>query len=287
MPARPGRGDPLPLRWLIGVELARHRNAAGLSMAQVSELVGMTKAKLGNMETGRQTQSAADIGSLLTAYRVERDDIDRLVALTERADEAAWWTGAAGAVPDWFRTFAGLERIATREFVYEPTIINGLLQTAEYAREVSSASILVSTADVERVVALRLARAERLNDPDEPLQLHVVLAEAALHLRVGDADMRREQLAYLVEAARRPNVTIQVIRPDGGYHSAHQGRFFLLDFAEVRTIGYVETIDGAVYLQDPDHVGTCELIASQLAHVALDPDRSVDLISTMAAEPTD
>lgn len=284
MPPRPSRGDPSPLRWLIGVELARHRNAAGLSMAEVAGLVGMTKAKLGNMETGRQTQSASDIGSLLTAYRVERDDIDSLVALTERADEAAWWTGAASAVPEWFRTFAGLERIATREFNYEPTIVNGLLQTDAYAREVSSASMLVSRADVDRVVALRLARAERLTAGDEALQLHVVLGEAALRLRIGDEQLRREQLVYLTEMAGRPNITLQVIRPEDGNHSAHQGRFFLLDFTEVRSIGYMEMIDGAVYLQDPDQVRTCSLVADQLAHTALDPEQSVELISSLADE---
>jgi hypothetical protein len=234
--------------------------------------------------TGRQTQSASDIGSLLTEYRVERDDIDRLVALTERADEAAWWMGAAGSVPEWFRTFAGLERIATREFVYEPTIINGLLQTQAYAREVSSASMLVSRADIERVVALRLARAERLIAAEEPLQLHAILAEAALHLRVGDDQLRHEQLVYLTEMAQRPNITLQVIRPEDGYHSAHQGRFTLLDFAEVRSFGYMEMIDGAVYLQDPNQVRTCGLIADQLSHTALGPDESVELVLSLAAE---
>jgi transcriptional regulator with XRE-family HTH domain len=283
VPARPTRGDPSPLRWLISVELARHRNNAGLSMAEVSELTGMTKAKLGHLETGRQLQSAADIASLLTAYHVDRDAIDRLVSLAERADEAAWWTGAAHAVPDWFRTFAGLERIATREFVFEPTIITGLLQTEAYARAVNATSVLVSTAEVDRIVELRLGRAERLTDGN-PLQLHAVLAESALRLRIGDADTRREQLAHLVEMAQRPNVVLQIIRPEDGYHDAHQGRMTLLDFAEVRSIGYAEMVDGAVYLQDPDQIRTCTLISDQLRRIALDPDRSIELIASLAGD---
>jgi transcriptional regulator with XRE-family HTH domain len=286
MPVRPARGGPSPLRWLVGVELARHREGAGLSMAQVAEMVGMTKAKIGHIETGRQLQSPADIASLLTAYQVDRDTIDRLVALTERADEAAWWTGAAQAVPEWFGTFAGLEHIATREFVFEPTVITGLLQTEAYSRAINSASLLVRAADVDRVVALRLARAERVVDVDDPLELHAVLAEPALRLRVGDAATRRAQLEHLVEMARRPNVTLQVVRPEDGYHDAHQGRLILLDFAEVRSIGYVEMVDGAVYLQDPDQVRTCTLIADQLSRIALDPDSSVELIDSLANDIT-
>jgi transcriptional regulator with XRE-family HTH domain len=286
VPARPTRGDPSPLRWLISVELARHRNNAGLSMADVAELTGMTKAKLGHLETGRQLQSASDIASLLTAYHVDRDTIDRLVALSERADEAAWWTGAAHAIPEWFRIFAGLERIATREFVFEPLIITGLLQTEGYIRAASAVSMLVSTADVDRFVDQRLARTERLTSSD-PLELHAVLTETAIRMRVGDPEVRRAQLAHLAEMARRPNVTIQILRAEHGFHDAWQGQLILLDFAEVRSIGYTEVIDGAVYLQDPDQVRTCTLIADQLCRLALDPDRSVELITALATEITD
>lgn len=286
MPTRPTRGGPSPLRWLISVELARHRNNAGLSMSQVADETGMTKAKLGHLETGRQVQSASDIASLLTAYRVDRDTIDRLVSLSERADEAAWWTGSAHAIPEWFRIFAGLERIATREFVFEPLVITGLLQTEAYLRAASAVSLLVSAADVDRFVEQRLARTQRLTD-DEPLELHAVLTESALRLRVGDADVHRAQLAHLVEMTQRSNVTIQVLRAEAGYHDAWQGQLILLDFAEVRSIGYTEVIDGAVYLQDPDQVRTCTLIADQLSRLALDRDQSVEYIAGLADEITD
>lgn len=286
VPARPTRGDPSPLRWLISVELARHRNNAGLSMTEVAEITGMTKAKLGHLETGRQLQSASDIASLLTAYHVDRDAIDRLVALSERADEAAWWTGAAHAIPEWFRIFAGLERIATREFVFEPLIITGLLQTEAYVRAMGAVSMLVSAADVDRFVDQRLARTQRLTS-DEPLQLHAVLTETAIRTHIGDAETRRTQLAHLVAMAQRPNITIQILRAEDGFHDAWQGQLILLDFAEVRSIGYTEVIDGAVYVQDPDQVRTCTLVADQLSRIALDPDRSVELIAGLADEITD
>jgi hypothetical protein len=43
------RRDPAPLRWLIGVELARYRNMAKLSLTEASDLSGISRAKLGHL----------------------------------------------------------------------------------------------------------------------------------------------------------------------------------------------------------------------------------------------
>jgi transcriptional regulator with XRE-family HTH domain len=279
------RTDPSPLRWLIGVELARHRETAGLSMSAVSELVGITKPKLGQMETGRQFQSPTDIALLLGAYNIDRDSIDSLVALTERAEEAAWATGSAHAVPNYFRIYLGLERIATRVFVFEPLLVPGLLQTEGYARSVIGSSLFVRTPDIDRAVAVRGARARRLvDDVNEPLELHAITTEAALRLKVGDAATHRAQLEHLSALAQRPNVTIQVLQPEAGYHDAHRGHFVLLGFREVRSLAYTETIDGALYVQDTDQVHHCELVADQLKHLALDHDQTVSLIAKVSVD---
>jgi transcriptional regulator with XRE-family HTH domain len=279
--------DPFPLRWLIGIELARHREAAGLSMTEVAERVGITKPKLAHVETGRQVQSPTDIALLLTAYGVDRETIDGLVALTERADEASWWTGSARAVPDWFRIYLGLERVAAQEFVYQPTVIPGLLQTEAYARAVHAASLLTSAADVERMVEVRLARASRLFDDRSSLHIHAVIAEAAPRLRVANGTTTADQLRHLVTMAERPNVTLQVVRPEYGYHDQIFGSLVLLDFAEVRSIGYVEVVQGAMYVQDPDEVHACTLVTDQLKRVALDHASSVDLIASLVDTVTD
>jgi hypothetical protein len=42
---------------------------------------------------------------------------------------AIWWGPWAHVVPDWLKTFVGLEGLAEREFVFEPLIIPSLLQT--------------------------------------------------------------------------------------------------------------------------------------------------------------
>ncbi|MGP4021619.1 helix-turn-helix domain-containing protein [Saccharopolyspora sp. 5N708] len=272
------RSDPSPLRWLIGVELARYRNESGMSLAVASSHTGMSKAKIGHMETGRQQQAPDDIALLLKTYGAEQHDVDRLTTLTGRADQATWWGPWAHVVPDWLKTFVGLEGLAEREFVFEPIIIPGLLQTEEYARATTASTPRVRQDHGERFVSFRMARTRRLSDAEPPLHLHAVIAEAALRLRVGDDELQRNQLQHLVDMAKRPNITIQIVRPEDGFHSAHTGQFIVLDFEDVRSIAYSELHDGAVYVQDMDQVDSYNMAIDSLQRVALSPQQSIMLI---------
>jgi transcriptional regulator with XRE-family HTH domain len=278
------RRDTSPLRWLIGVELARHRNNKGLSLAEVAERSGITKPKLNHLEIGRQQQDPDDIANLLTIYGATARDIDRLTSLTGRGDESAWWAPWTQVVPDWLKTFVGLEALAEREFVFAPIVLPGLLQTAEYAQTVTADSPRVRADYGERVVGFRMARAARLTDFDNPLKLHAVITEAALRLAVGTPELRRAQFEHLAALAALPNVTIQVVRPEDGMHDAVTGQFIVLDFADVRSIGYVELHDSAFYVQEPDMVETYNRVADNVQRVALGPERSVALIESMAGQ---
>lgn len=275
------RSDPSPLRWLIGVELARYRNEAGVSLAVASNQAGMSRAKIGHMETGRHHQDPEDMATLLKSYGAEQHDIDRLANLAGRADEATWWAPWAQVVPDWLKTFVGLEGLADREFVFEPIIIPGLLQTEGYARATMAKTPRVRQDHGERFVGFRMARTRRLTDPARPLALHAVIAEAALRLRVDGPEVQRAQLEHLLTMAERPNITIQVVRPEDGLHSAHTGQFTVLDFETVRSIAYSELHDGAVYVQDPDEVSSYNMAIESLQRVALGPEQSALLIKQM------
>lgn len=179
------------------------------------------------------------------------------------------------------KTFVGLEGLAESEFVFEPIIIPGLLQTEEYAAAVTAGTPRVRSDHGERFVGFRMARTRRLSDPERPLRLHAVFAEGALRLAVGGPELRRAQLRHLVAMAELPTVTIQVVRPEDGPHTALTGQFVILGFENVRSIGYVELHDGAVYLQDPDQVRTYTMVAENLQRVALGPEQSVALIQSM------
>ena len=274
------RSDPSALRWLVGVELAHFRRQTGLSIAEVTERAGITRAKIGHMETGRYQQFPDDVTKLLRCYNVEQRDIDRLVSLASSTEGKTWWAPWSHLVPDWFKTFVGLEGLAEAEFCFEPMVLPGLVQTEAYAQAITEATGFVRRDQNERFASFRVARARRVTD-DDPLKLHVVIGEAALRLDVGTPEIRQAQYRHLLTLGKRPNVVVQVLRPEDGPHTATSGGFFVLDFAQAQSVAYTERLDGAVYVQDQDDVRTYKMAVENVCSVALSSHQSLALIRSL------
>jgi hypothetical protein len=252
-----------------------------MSLTKTSELTGISKPKLAHLEMGRQHQSADDITTVLAAYGVEQRSVTRLIALSERTEDANWWSPWADVLPAWFTVFAGLERIADRVFTYEPTIIPGLLQTPEYATAITEEALLVRADHAHRYVQFRAERAKRLTDPDRAMWLHAVITSGALEMPVGSPEIRERQLMHLAKLADLPTVTIQVLRPENGVPTVHTGGFTVLSFDAASQVGYVELLDDAVYLYDVNRLRTYQLGAGDLQRIALDPERSQAYIRSL------
>jgi DNA-binding XRE family transcriptional regulator len=278
--AMPERKDPSAVRWLIGGELANYRREAALTQADVTRGTGISKAKLSSMESGRYQQSIDDVKTLLTHYGVGRPDIDRVVGLASEPNTHTWWTPWRHVIPEWLRTFVGLEGMATAEFVYEPGIVPGLLQIADYAAAVTNATNFVRPDHMERFISFRVARAARLFE-EPALHLHTVFGEGALRLRVGDDDLLRAQYEHLVKMASRNNITIQIARPEDGVRSAVSGQFAVLEFDRSRPIAYTELLDDAVYVQHQEKVTTYRTVQDRMKTAALSPEDSMALIDSL------
>lgn len=275
-----GRTDPSAMRKLVGNELRHYRIGAGQTTTAAAKHLKCSQTKITHMETGKYTAQPDDLARLLRFYGVEEHEIARLASLAGQVNAPIWWGPWSAVLPDWFRTFVGLEGMAESEFVYNPVSLPGLLQTEEYARELTEAAAFVREDHAERFASFRIVRAQRLTDP-EPLRLHAVIGLAALQLRVGTSDTRREQWKHLVQLAERPNVTMQVARPEDGPQAAYAGQFVILDFEQARSIGYAELIDGSVYIQDPDDLASYIIKAGKLCSGALPPDESVAVIKSL------
>jgi transcriptional regulator with XRE-family HTH domain len=274
------RSNPSALRWLIGVELANYRRRTGLDQSAAADRAGVSRGKMSHLETGERRQHPADIAKVLAAYGVPQHEINRMTSLAEIPDESTWWGAWSDVVSDWFGTFVGLERLATKEFVFQPIVIPGLLQTQEYARELSRSSPRVRLDHSERVVELRMERAQRVL-VDNPLHLHAAINEQALRLRVGTPEILKAQYKHLIKLAERPNVTLQIIVPERGRHDATNGQFFVLEFEKARPIAYTELQDGAIYVQHPVQVDTYRESARSLEEVGLTPEESTRFIADL------
>ena len=276
----PERSDPSALRWLIGTELRQARMRADKTQAEAGKFLGCSQAKINYLEIGKTQQQPEEVVKLLRFYESDVSHVDRLASLAGRADRGTWWAPFSDIVPDWLKTFVGLEGLAVAEFVYCPLLLHGLLQTRDYASALLVNNLRVPVVDVERVVKLRMARQSRLTDEDSPLTFTAVIEESVLDRLVGGADVMRDQLAHLVDLADRDNVTLHVMPLGVPVHDGLDGKFMVLEFADAQSIGYVEFPDGAVYVQDQDQVAAYTKAAERLRSAALSRADSVAAIKS-------
>ena len=122
----------------VGTELRELRKVSRLTLRDVAEQLGWQASKVSRVETGKQGLTVEDMASLLVVYGVTGEDRRRLLGLAERSKEPGWWEVGGGLSKE-SRTMIQLESDATRIVNFQPLLVPGLLQTADYARAVMKA----------------------------------------------------------------------------------------------------------------------------------------------------
>jgi hypothetical protein len=143
-----------------------------------------------------------------------------------------------------------------------------------------------TSGDLKRRIELRQRRQAALERPDAPV-LWAVLDEAALRRPIGGPDVMRAQIAYLIEQASRPNVTIQLLPYSVGAHAAEGGAFTLLRFAEsdLPDVVYLEHLTGAQYIERPEDVEQYARAMDRISVDAMHPDDTVQALSDLIRNP--
>ncbi|GAA4222655.1 hypothetical protein FHR32_003843 [Streptosporangium album] len=248
--------------------------------------VGCAPATITKIENASSTARPADVALLLELYGVTGRRREVLMALAREARQRGWWQQYSGAIPQWFEVYVGLEEEASEIRSFQPEVIDGRLQTEGYIRALIQAEVNVPPAEeIDRRVAIRLKRQEKLTFPDAP-ELWVVVGEAALRRAVGGVETMREQLQRLNEVSRLNNITLQVLPFQAGAHPGMQGGFHLLGFPGEtdQDVVYVEYRQGALYLERQPDVDAYAKLFDHLRARALGPDESRALITRMAEE---
>ncbi|CAI7974253.1 Helix-turn-helix domain protein [Frankia sp. Hr75.2] len=278
---------PTVRRRRLGAELRRLREAAGVDVEQVREVLRCSASKVSRLENGRIPVRTRDVADLLWLYGVtDADHREALLGLARESRRHGWWQAYQDVVPAWFEVYIGLEADASSISVYEPQLVHGLLQTADYARAVMRASNPEAPDDeIERRVALRLDRQSRLRG-DSPPRLWVILDEAVLRRPVGGAAAMRAQLEWVAKTSELPNVTVQVLPFAAGAHAGMGSTFSVLGFADEtdHDVVYIEKGAGSLYLERPSEIRRYRVRLDHLMASALGPADSVALISAVSEE---
>ncbi len=278
------RSGPTVLRILVGSQLRRLREAAGLTREQAAYRIRGSEAKMSRLETGRTGFKLRDVVDLLAEYGVT-DDAEREAVLTlaRQANEPGWWQPYSDTMPGWLELYVGLEQAASVIRCYETQFVPGLLQTEGYARAVVGVAPFDRSADVDQRVTLRMQRQQLIDNPTSP-DFWVVLDEAVLRRTIGDAKVIREQLDHLLDVMRRPRVTVQILPFDrSGEVATGGGPFSLLRFSEpdLPDIVYLEQLTSALYLDRREDVEIYLEVIDRLGATALTPFQSREMVAAV------
>lgn len=275
------RGPTVP-RILLGSQLRRLRESRGVTAQQAAGAIRGSESKISRIELGRNAIREIDILDLLTYYDVGPEEREQLLALAEQANRPGWWNRYNDIVPDWFGTYIGLEDAATSIRVYETQFVPGLLQTRDYAAAVIGLGHYPPD-EAERHVMLRKERQRRFADGD--LKLWVIIEEPALRRPVGSPRVQREQLSYLLEASKRPNLTLQVMPYGAGGHAAPSG-FSVLRFSDdsLADMVYVEHLTSALYVEKQSEVERYLLAMERLSLVSANPASTPEILTSVISD---
>ena len=275
-------GGPTVRRMLVGAQLRRLRTEAGLSPEQAGEAIRASEWKIYRLENGQVGFKERDIVDLLSLYGVaDQDEVASAVALALQANAPGWWHHYGDLLPHWFRAYVDLESAATLIRTYEGQLVPGLLQTEDYLRAmIGGARPDTSPEEIQRRVALRLTRQTLLERADAP-RLWAVVDEAALRRPVGGAEVMRAQLERLIEAAKLPNVTLQILPLAVGAHPAMVGAFSILRFPdeELPDAVYLEHLTSALYLNKREEVDQYLHVMENVCIHSAPPDNTVEILT--------
>jgi hypothetical protein len=149
------------------------------------------------------------------------------------------------------REISELESQATAVQIFQPTMVPGLLQVADYARRVMGHGNPSSQSDLAQAVARRLERQTILYNQTK--QYEFILTENAARWRPGPPGLMRAQLDRLISVASLPNVRLGIIPLDREALDAYLHPFVLWEL-EGETLVTAETLSVLVEVHEPEEV---------------------------------
>ena len=263
-----------PLR-VFGAELRHYRTRAGLSQEQLGARVYCSGDLIGKVENGQRAPTEE--------FTVACDDVPELGtdgALGRLRDLLRGYLKQR-AYPGWFHRWPEMESSAKALRWFELVAIPGLLQTEEYARAMLRTQVMATDEDIEEMVKGRLERQAILVGDSRPM-LWVILDEGVLRRPVGGPHVMHEQLTRLTEAARRPNIVVQVIPLAVGAHQGMSGNFVIADFADAPPAVYQDTAARGQIVEDADDIGAVTVMWDTLKSEALPRSASLGLVEEAA-----
>ncbi|MGW1246401.1 helix-turn-helix domain-containing protein [Streptomyces sp. NPDC002535] len=260
--------------WVFfGEVLKERREAASLTQEELGGRVFVSGAYIGLFEQGirkPQLDVAQRIDVVLQTGGIFERTVRKLINKSPYAS--------------YFHAVADLEAVATKLCEFAPGVVQGLMQTASYARALTiAANPFVTDEYVEEKVTSRLSRAGILADTTRP-EYWAILHEHVLLTPVGGPAVMAEQLDHITALAHRRVAVVTVLPRAVGAHAYMTGTLKLMEFADQPPTAYTETEFSGTLLDDPAVVKAAQRAYDLLRVAALSPEASLAMVKSAAED---
>jgi transcriptional regulator with XRE-family HTH domain len=253
-------------------QLKAWRKSRGWSQVELADKLGYSDSLVSGVETQTKTPT------LDFAKGCDREFgcPGTFVAMHELVSREAW--------PSYFAPVIDFEAQAVRIHEWELRVVPGLFQTEDYARMViSGGSPRLSDAELDRKVGGRMER-QRIFERDNPPLYWTVLHEGVLKQVIGSPEIMAAQLDRLIEAARSPDVMIQVLPFTASDHPGTDGPVTVFDFSGEPSKAYTECNGGGMIAENPEAVAGLMTTLNMIRAAALPPRESMALLRQIRSE---
>ncbi|MFC4335497.1 helix-turn-helix domain-containing protein [Salininema proteolyticum] len=286
-----GKLSPTVRRRRIGTTLREMRLKAERTAQEAADVLECTTSTIYRMESGNVGIKPRDIRKLAEIYGQDPDspEIQEITRIAGESRRRGWWARYSDSILPAYSTYVGLESGASNLNVYDGLIINGLLQTEDYARATFALATEEGKDLMEKRIQLRLERQERL---DRDLNIWNIVDEAALRRIVGGPGTMAKQLQHLLDMTEKESVNVQVLPLAAGTYPGMLGSFTIMEFGEETEgyrhpeVVYVESHNGDIY-EEGESVRPFQTVFNNLRSIAMGPVESRKFIRRCLKDITD
>jgi transcriptional regulator with XRE-family HTH domain len=261
----------------LGAALRGAREKSELTTRDLADRIGRNHGEISRWETGDRTPKPEHVAQVLTALGIIGRPYDEIMSLTYDTTAPTWVATSLPAQQQQLATFLDLEQNAAAITEVLPTFVPGLLQTRDYAHALMSSSRL-SSDEITTRVAIRMGRRDVITRAN-PARFTAFMGETALYQNIGEPSVMIEQFQYLLEMARRPNITIRLMPFDRHWHPGLEAPFVFILPVDQTPLVHVELRRSSMFLHEEDMVNAYVDALEMIDKVALRPDVSARIIT--------
>ncbi|MGY4958522.1 helix-turn-helix domain-containing protein [Streptomyces nigrescens] len=232
-------------------ELRISRPGGRLTGPQLAQRLGWTHSKIYKLENGKQTASPEDLRAWVDATEQPEAFAELYARLQGFESQIRSWRRqlAAGHRPvqeNWNTEIARTKVIHG----WQESIIEGMLQTADYARHIFTryAELQNSPRDTDAAVRARLRRQELLYQPGR--KFRIIMWEAALHARICPPSALAAQLDRLTGMIGLDTVELGIVPFSASLKIPTANGFYVLD----NRLAVTEDWHAELWLEDADSI---------------------------------